>query len=458
MRTNSEKVNLLRDGFNKQVTLDVGKRITWLKLMRDEIKSREQEIFAALKADFNKCKFETYATEVLMVLDELHHTIKHLKRWSKSKGVGVGLINFPARGKIIPQPYGVALVMAPWNYPFMLTLSPFIGAIAAGNCVLLKPSNYSPKTSDIINTIVTNVFPENVAQVVLGGREANTDLLEQTFDFIFFTGGTSVGKLVMEAAAKNLTPLALELGGKSPVIVDATANINITAKRLVWGKYVNAGQTCVAPDYCLVVNEVYEQLLERVLTYIKKFYYIEGKLTPDFPTMINEKHFAKVSALMDKERIEFGGKRDTKKRLIEPTVMTGVSQEDAVMKEEIFGPILPILRVKDVDEAIQFINARPRPLALYCFSKDKDVQKKVLTSTTSGGACINDTVMHLTTPNLPFGGVGASGMGSYHGYQSFRTFSHFKSTLIKSPSIDLPLKYPPYTETKLKIIKTMIKR
>ena len=458
MRTNADKVKLLREGFNTQAALDVERRIVWLKLMREEIKRRESEIFSALKEDFNKCKFETYATEVLMVLDELSHTIKHLKRWARSKRTGAGLINFPAHGKIIPQPYGVTLIMAPWNYPFMLTLSPFVGAIAAGNCVLVKPSNYSPKTSAIINTIITNVFPENVVQVVLGGREANTDLLEQKFDFVFFTGGVDVGKLVMQAAARDLTPVVLELGGKSPVIIDGTANLNLAAKRLVWGKFVNAGQTCVAPDYCLVESSVYEQLLERIFFYIKKFYYIEGKLTPDFPIMINEKHFNKVRALIDKDKVEFGGKSDVKKRLIEPTVMTCVNSEDTVMGQEIFGPILPLLRVNNIDEAIEFVNARPRPLALYFFSKDRTAQKKVLTLTTSGGACTNDTVMHLTSPSLPFGGVGTSGMGSYHGYQSFRTFSHFKSTLIKSPNIDLPMKYPPYTESKLKLIKTIIKR
>jgi len=355
---------------------------------------------------------------------------------------------------IYSEPYGVVLIISPWNYPFQLAIAPLVGALTAGNCAVLKPSNHSPKTSEVIAEMLGKAFPEEYIAVVLGGREANKDLLAQKFDYIFFTGGPAVGRFVMEAAAKHLTPVTLELGGKSPCIVDATAKIDLAAKRIVWGKFINAGQTCVAPDYVFVQKGVKEKLLASMAKYISKFF--SKTYEQKFPKIVNEKHFQRLLGLMESGDIYCGGKSDPKINRIEPTILDNVSWESPIMQEEIFGPLLPVLEFEDLEDVVKQVNARPKPLALYLFTTSKANEKHILTSISHGGGCINDTVVHLATPYLPFGGVGESGMGSYHGKASFDTFSHKKSIMKKSNLIDIPLRYPPYPES-TKLLKKFMK-
>ena len=442
-----------REYFNSGETLRVQFRLKQLKLLKESMANHKEELYKAFKADYNKCEFDVVATEYSMVLTELDYMIKHVKRLSRTKTVATDIVNFPSKGKIIPHPYGVVLIMSPWNYPFQLTLSPLVGAMAAGNTCVVKPSNYSKNVSNVINDILS-VFDDKYIKTVLGGREQNQALLDQHFDYIFFTGGETVGKLVMEKASKHLTPVSLELGGKSPCIVDNTADINLAAKRIAWGKFLNAGQTCVAPDYVLVHEDVHKELVDKLVEHVKKFYYVKGRLTENFPWIINNRHAQRIEGLIDKEKLVFGGKRE--ERLIEPTILDNVTYNDAVMAEEIFGPILPILTFKQLDEVIADRNRLPKPLAFYIFSNNKENINKLLNNCNFGGGCINDTIMHLTNSTLPFGGVGASGMGSYHGAKSFETFSHYKSVL-KKGKLEINLKYPPYTKEKLNIIKKIMK-
>lgn len=442
-------IDNLRSYFYSGATLDYKFRIDALKKLKHSLFVNKEKLAEAFMQDLNKCEFDFISCEFSMVIGEINYFLKHLKKLMAPKKVSTSIVNFPSKGYIYPEPYGVCLIMAPWNYPLQLALSPLVASIACGNVSVVKPSNYCPNVSNVIKEVLS-VFEENYIYVVLGGREKNTELLEQRFDFIFFTGGDKVGRLVMEKASHNLTPVVLELGGKSPVIVCKDTDIDMAAKRITWGKYLNAGQTCVAPDHIYVEEEIKDKFIERVKHYINEFYYVNGKITPEFTHIINEKHVDRLKGLMDPQKIVFGGNSSGK--LIEPTVMDNVDYNDAIMGEEIFGPIMPILPFSDLDQVIDHIKKDEKPLALYLFTFNKEIQNKVMTNCSFGGGCINDCIMHLTNENLPFGGVGRSGMGSYHGKKSYETFSHEKSVLKKNKA-EINLKYPPYTDKKLKTVK-----
>ena len=449
-------VSRQREYFLGGATLEPSERKESLLRLQKAILAREKEIAEALHADLRKSPFESYMSETGMVLDELRYIAKHLEKWAKPKRVPTPLSQFPSRSFICKEPYGVTLVMSPWNYPFLLSLDPLIGSIAAGNCVILKPSAYAPHTSHLLADLISSVFSPAHVAVVEGGREENSSLLEQRFDFIFFTGSVSVGKLVMEKAAQNLTPVALELGGKSPCIIDETANLPMAARRLVFGKLLNAGQTCVAPDYVLVKRERKEDLISLLKSNIQDALGQNPGKNPEFPKIINQKHFQRLCAILEGETILLGGETDEAALTIAPTV-TEASAENPSMQEEIFGPILPILTYDKPDDAIRFIREREKPLALYLFTESKAFEKRILQEVSFGGGCINDTIIHLATHHMPFGGVGHSGMGSYHGKKSFDAFTHEKSIVKKSSSVDLPVRYHPYTEKKLKMLKKFLK-
>lgn len=451
----SKIVETQRKFFLTGKTLPVEARMEYLKKLKYVINEMQEEVFKALKADLNKSEFESYMAEVGLVLEDLGFAMKHLRSWAKPRRVKTPITQFSARSFVLSEPFGVALIMSPWNYPFQLTLEPLIGAIAAGNCAVVKPSAYAAQTSRVIKLLVEKVFPPEYVAVIEGGREENQLLLQQKFDYIFFTGSVEVGKLVMESAAKNLTPVSLELGGKSPVIVDETANISLAAKRIAFGKYLNGGQTCVAPDYLLIHSSVRNSFIAEFRKCVEEFY-PKGDFS-NMPAIVNKKHFDRVMGLIDGEKTVFGGVGDRERRFIQPTLMKDVGWDDPVMQEEIFGPILPVLTFDRLDDALEKIVARPKPLALYLFTTDKKTEKKVLSRVSFGGGCINDTIVHLATPHMGFGGVGDSGMGSYHGRLSFDTFSHKKSIMKKHNFIDLKMRYLPYTEKNYRFIRRMMK-
>ncbi|MBP1755770.1 MAG: NAD-dependent aldehyde dehydrogenase [Firmicutes bacterium] len=437
-------INSQRQFFAQGNTKSIPRRLEYLTRMKQAILRHEEDILEALKNDLNKHPFEAYATEIGMVLEEISFVSKHLRGWAKPKQVLTPITNFPSVSKIYSEPFGIILIMSPWNYPFQLTLSPLVGAIAAGNCAMVKPSNYSPNTSTVIEQILTEVFPREYVAVIQGGREANQSLLEQKFDYIFFTGSVLVGKTVMRAASEHLTPVTLELGGKSPCIVDETANLELAARRIVWGKFLNSGQTCVAPDYLLVHHKVKNVLIEKMKRHILRFYGEEACHNDSFPKIINEKHFQRLLGLIEGENIITGGSYNTETNQISPTILDDITWNSKVMSEEIFGPILPILEFHNLDEVIGMVNSHPKPLALYYFTTKKENEKMIISNISYGGGCINDTIMHLASSHMPFGGVGDSGMGRYHGKESFSTFSHKKSVLKKANWLDVPLRYPPY--------------
>ncbi len=451
-----ELINKQKQYFYTNKTKDLDFRIKNLKILKESIQRNEKLILNALKKDLNKSEFEGYLTEVGTSLDELNYVIKNLKSWCKPKKVKTHFIHFLSKSYIYTDPYGVALIIAPWNYPFQLAIMPLIGAIAAGNCAVIKPSEYALETSKVLLKIMKESFSEEYITVILGAAETSEKLLNENFDYIFFTGSPAIGKLVMKAAAKKLTPLTLELGGKSPCIVDKEVKIKYAAKRIVWGKYLNAGQTCVAPDYLIVHKDIKAKLLLYMTEVIKEFYGEEPLISEDLPKIINEKHFNRLLNLLDKGTIATGGQYDKNSHMIAPTIIDGVSLEDPIMQEEIFGPIFPVIEYEDLDHVISILNHNPKPLALYMFSTNKKSQKRILESVSYGGGCINDTVMHLSSPYLPFGGVGTSGLGSYHGKGSFEAFSHKKSVLKQTNLFDLPLRYPPY-KNKLSLIKKILK-
>ncbi len=452
-----EMVKKQRTYFAEGRTLKAEQRIEALNRLEQGILNCEQDLYAALKKDLGKSRAESYMCEVGLTLSELRFVRKHVRKWSLEKRVLTPLAQFHAKSFTVQEPYGVVLVMSPWNYPVLLTLEPLIGALAAGNCCVLKPSAYSPATSAVMKRMIAEIFPEEYVTVVEGGREENQNLLSQKFDYIFFTGGVQVGKLVMEKAAANLTPVTLELGGKSPCIIDRSANLKLAARRLAFGKYLNCGQTCVAPDYVLVHEAVKEEFLRLLKSEIRTMYGEEPLQNPDYGKMINRKHFDRVLGLMKEEKLILGGESDVVSLRIAPAVMDQVTEKDAVMQEEIFGPLLPILTVRSMEEAIAFVNHRPKPLALYLFTENREVEKNVLEYTSFGGGCINDTIIHLATSRMGFGGVGNSGMGSYHGKKSFETFSHEKSIVKKYTWIDLPMRYQPYTGWKEKLVRMFVK-
>ncbi|AWD68141.1 MULTISPECIES: aldehyde dehydrogenase [Priestia] len=418
--------------FNSGKTKDVAFRIETLKKLRELVVRHEEDILKAVKADLNKPEMEAKRAEVGLVLSEIDFAVENLAEWASPKEVETPSTHAGAKSYIYQDPYGLALVIAPWNYPFQLAVSPVVGAIAAGNCVVLKPSELTPHTSSLLAKMFNENFPEEYLTVVEGEVETSTALLKENFDYIFFTGSTMVGKIVAEAAAKHLTPVTLELGGKSPTIVHEDANIEEAAKRIARGKFANAGQTCVAPDYILVQRNVKDELLANLKAVVTNTYGEDVSQNLDFPHVVSEKHFDRLSSFLTNGDIVFGGKTDRSRLFIEPTVLDNISWEDDVMQDEIFGPILPVIVYDEISEVIQVIVKRPKPLALYLFSEDEAVQDHILNSVSFGGGSINDTINHMTSHYLPFGGVGDSGMGAYHGKASFDTFSHAKSILKRS--------------------------
>lgn len=446
-----------RSYFEKGKTRDVSWRLAALKTLKRSILKYEKEINAALYADLGKSATETYMCETGMVLSELSHMIRHLRDYARDRRVLTPLAQFHAKSFTSPEPYGIVLIMSPWNYPFMLSLEPVIGAIAAGNCVIVKPSAYSPATAKVIKKILQDCFSPHFVTVVEGGRTENTALLNQQFDFIFFTGSVQVGKLVMEKASRNLTPVCLELGGKSPCIVDKTANIRLAARRIVFGKYLNLGQTCVAPDYLFVHADVKERLLKEIENCIRKQFGTQPLNNPNYGRIVNQKHFDRLLALMKDVKIYTGGQSSAETLQIAPTVLTDVTPSSAVMREEIFGPLLPVITFREISEVIAYVTRHEKPLALYLFTGSKKIQRQILKSCSFGGGCINDTIIHLATSRMGFGGVGTSGMGSYHGRDSFELFSHRRSIVKKYTWIDLPIRYQPYCEWKQALLKLFLK-
>lgn len=445
-------VQRARDYYNSGKSRVIEERIKHLKLLKISIKNNEDKILDALKKDLNKSEFEGFMTEVALLYEEINYICSHLKKWAKPKRVKTPLTHFPSKSYIHSEPYGVVLIMSPWNYPFYLSMAPLVGAIAAGNTIVLKPSNYSANTSLVIGRIISEVFKEEYVSVVLGGREENQELLLQKFDYIFFTGSPNVGKIVMESASKNLTPVSLELGGKSPCIIDSSADINIAAKRIAWGKFINAGQTCVAPDYVVIHESKKEEFIIKIIDNIEKFY-SDSFDNDNFPKIITNRHFERLVELIANEKIIYGG--NTKDNFIHPTLIDA-NWKSIIMEDEIFGPILPIITYYNLDEVMTNIVNRPRPLALYLFTNDKNVEKRFINEINYGGGCINDVIVHLATPYMPFGGIGNSGMGNYHGKFSFDTFSHKKSILKKANWLDIKLRYPPYNKS-IKILKKFFK-
>lgn len=441
-------------------TRDLAFRICQLQLLADAMRKYETVLEEALKKDLGKSAFESYATEIGFVLADIRYTIQNLQKWSAPKRVRTPLYLFPGKSKIQKEPYGSVLILGPYNYPVQLLAEPLVGAIAAGNCAVLKPSELTPHVSEAMYQIVHSTFKEEYIACVEGGVEVNQELLSQKFDYIFFTGSERVGRIVMKAAAENLTPVTLELGGKSPVIIEKTANIKEAARRIAWGKLMNAGQTCVAPDYVLVDESRKQQFLTEMKTAFSHLYGKEVKKNPDFGRIVNERHMERLQKILEQDAkyLFCGGEADTLQRYIEPAILDlGKDQNAASMQEELFGPILPVLSYHKLEDAVRFVNKRAKPLALYLFTKKRSAEKFVLERVSSGGVCVNDTISHLINPDLPFGGVGASGMGQYHGKYSFDTFTHEKSVFYKPADWNLPVCYPPFTKGKMNLVKFFLK-
>jgi aldehyde dehydrogenase (NAD+) len=434
-------------------------RVTQLRQLRRLLEDNEQQISAALADDLGKPSIEAYTTETSFVIGEAKHAIEHLAAWMQPQRVRVPLTLRPATARVIRQPLGVALIMAAWNYPIHLTLAPLVGAVAAGNAAVLKPSELAPASSSLLSEAVPRYLDERLVQVVEGGVDEATALLAERFDHIFYTGGGAVARIVMRAAAEHLTPVTLELGGKSPAIVAADADVDVAARRITWGRFTNAGQTCVAPDYVLVTRAVEDRFLGAVLRSVHDFYGENPEASADYGRIVNDRHFDRLTRLLDAggyEAVVTGGSGDRGDRYLAPTVLAGVSGDAAVMQEEIFGPILPVIAVDNVDAAVTFVNERPRPLALYVFTGDSPTADRIIERTRSGGVAVNHTMIHLGVPELPFGGTGASGIGSYHGEAGFDTFSHRRSILSKATKPDPSLTYPPYKRWKEAILRRVL--
>lgn len=443
--------------FSSGKTIPAEFRLKQLESLKEAMIRHEADLAAALNEDLGKSRMESYMCEIGLTLSELTWMQKHLRSLMRSKRVSTPAAQFAAKSFRSPSPYGTVLIMSPWNYPVLLTLDPLIDAIAAGNTAVVKPSAYAPCTFDVMKTLIEECFPAHYVAVVDGGRAENQALLQQRFDMIFFTGGKTVGREVLRHAAEYLTPVTLELGGKSPCIVDSTAKIRLAAKRIVFGKYLNCGQTCVAPDYILCDKRIRDELITAILAEIEKQFGKEPLKNPNYGKIINEKHFERILGLINGEKLVYGGQSEPESLRIAPTVLNNITWDDAVMGEEIFGPLLPILTFDTLDEALDTVESHPHPLALYFFSKDKAAQKKVLDTCRFGGGCINDTIIHLATSDMPFGGVGESGMGSYHGRVGFETFSHYRSIVDKKTWMDLPIRYQKYTGLKEKMMRMFLK-
>ncbi len=448
----SARVDTARATFRSGLTRPLVWRRETLGRLRDLVAEHEERLLVALEADLGKPGVEAFATDIGFVLGDIDHTLTHLADWASPRKVTTPVAFKPATSQIVREPLGVAGVIAPWNYPVQLVLLPAIAAIAAGNTVVCKPSEVAPRTAEVVGDLLVALGTDAV-QVVQGGVPETTELLDQRFDHIFYTGNGQVGRIVMKAAAEHLTPVTLELGGKSPVVVTANADLEIAAKRITWGKFLNAGQTCVAPDYVLVEGSVKDELVDRIVTTIGEFYGTDPQQSDSYGRIVADRHVQRLEKLVEAGTLITGGTVDRDERYVAPTLVTDVTRDDEIMQHEIFGPVLPILEVDTVDDAVDYINADDKPLALYVFTEDDDERDRVIDGTSSGGVCVNATVLHLSNPNLPFGGVGASGMGAYHGETGFVTFSHERSVMTKSTKSDPPLLYPPYTSMKERIIR-----
>lgn len=452
-----EIIEKQRSYFHSGATLAPIFRVEQLRRLKNTIKSNEEKINAALREDLGKSAFEGYMCEVGLVLEELRYMIKYAYGLSRSRTAPTPLHQFPAKSYIQPEPYGNVLIMSPWNYPFLLTMGPLVDALAAGNTAIIKPSAYSPATSTVIQELIGQCYISEYVAVITGGRAENQALLDEKFDYIFFTGSQAVGKVVMEKAARHLTPVTLELGGKSPCIVDETAKIDLAAKRIVFGKFLNCGQTCVAPDYVWVHDSVKEKLVQAIAREIRNQFGESPLENPDYGKIISRKHFDRICSLIDESKVIFGGKTEESSLKIEPTVLDGVSWEDAVMGQEIFGPVLPILTFTDLKDVVSALQQKDSPLALYMFSRHQPSVDYLTQYVRYGGGCVNDTIIHLATTAMGFGGVGASGMGSYHGKCGFDTFSHMKSIVDKKNWLDLPMRYQPYKKIYEKLLRLFLR-
>lgn len=434
--------------FRSHQTLDIAFRLKMLRRLRDAIKMYEEELTEALRIDLNKSYEEAFMTEISIVLGEIDNFQKNLARWAAPSKKSTPLKLFPSRSEVITEPLGIALIIAPWNYPVQLTLNPLVGAIAAGCTAVLKPSPYTPNVAKALERVVASAFDEEYVAVVQGDRTVNTALLNQRYDIIFFTGSPDLGRVVMRAAAENLTPVVLELGGKSPVVIDKSADIAVAAKRIAWGKTLNAGQTCIAPDYLLIHRDVKEQFVEEYQRALKELHGNDASKSKHYVRMVSDKAFERVAGYIEDGVVRVGGRVDASERYIEPTLLDNVAVDSAVMREEIFGPVLPMITIGSIDEAIGFIRDREKPLAMYVFANE-GVARGVFDKTSSGGGCINDVIMHIANENMPFGGVGNSGMGRYHGRDSLYAFSHRRAVITTTTRVDLPFRYMPYRWFKL---------
>ncbi|MCM3041642.1 aldehyde dehydrogenase [Paenibacillus motobuensis] len=432
-------------------------RLQQLQALKRSVQQHEREIIQALHQDLRKPEFEAYSTEIGYLYDSIGYVMKNLHKWMKPDRVRNPLVHFGSRSYIYSEPYGSTLIIGPFNYPFMLVMDPLVGAIAAGNCAVIKPSEYTPHVSAVISKLISECFDESYVRVIQGGQETTSTLLQAPFDMVFFTGSVRVGKIVMKAAADHLTPVVLELGGKSPCIVDKNVNLDVAAQRIVWGKYLNTGQTCVAPDYVLVHKDVRAPLIAKMKEYIISFYGTDPQLSPDYGRIVNHAHWERLNGLLEGAVVVAGGQTDREDLYIAPTLLDGVNWSDKVMEDEIFGPILPVLEYHNLDQVIEAVNSRPKPLALYLFTNDKQIEQRIMSTVSFGGGCVNDTIMHLVSPYLPFGGVGSSGMGAYHGRQSFDAFSHKKSVLNRPTRINPNFLFPPYNDKKLGLVKRFLK-
>ncbi len=445
-----------RQFFQTGQTQPLAFRLQQLQRLKQAVLDFQDQILEAVRLDLGRPKFEGYFE--LSAIAEVNTALKQLKTWIKPQRIQTGIDQFPASAWIQPDPLGVVLIIGPWNYPFQLVFAPLVGALAAGNCAIVKPSEYAPHTSKVVANLIASIFDPSYVAVIEGDVQTSQALLEERFDHIFFTGGSAIGKVIMAAAAKHLTPVTLELGGKSPCIVDCDIQLDYAAKRIIWGKFINAGQTCIAPDYLLVDRTIAAEFIPLLKQKITQFFGEDPANSPDLGRMIHQRHFDRLVKFLDDGQAIAGGNYDAATKYIAPTLLQNVSWDTPVMQEEIFGPILPIFEYDDLEEAIAIVNARPKPLALYFFSKNEQKQNRILSATSSGGVCLNETVMHIGVGGLPFGGVGESGMGRYHGKYSFDTFSHYKGVLKKSFLLDLAWRYAPYTEAGIKQIKNLVMR
>lgn len=429
-----------------------------LEKLADAIRRHERELIAALHSDLGKSEFEAYSTEIGYTLNSIGYTVKHLKKWMKPRRVRTPFYHVASSSRIYAEPYGTVLIVGPFNYPFQLLIEPLIGAIAAGNSAVLKPSEHTLSVTAVVKKLIGETFDKSYVHVIEGEKETTSALIHAPFDYIFFTGSVPVGKIVMEAAARNLVPVTLELGGKSPVIVDRTANLDAAAERIVWGKMMNAGQTCIAPDYVLVHEEVKEALIGKMKKTIDAFYGSDARQSKDYGRIVNERQFDRLAAILDtdRERIVYGGRRERSERYMEPTLLDGVSWSDAAMEDEIFGPILPVMTYGTLEDAIRVVAGRPKPLALYLFTEDSRIEREVMACLSFGGGCVNDTISHVANHHLPFGGVGNAGIGAYHGKHSFELFSHHKSVLNKSTRFNVRFLFPPYGD-KVKWVRKLMR-